>query len=155
MSRLKCCRLLRAVRGVSAGPVCSRFSQAIAPAWRDAANPEEKVDLLPEQADKVRQGNAMLDFRFRIVAECQTVGLVYLIENPLNSWMWRQPGWKGWESIGARLIYSLTSVLSERRGGKLPGSGPTDSWESMTRRSPTYSAQGKSEEERDFDDEVR
>ena len=89
------CEMFEAVafRGFSAGPVCSSFSQAITPSWRSLEYPEGKPDLLPDQAGKVRQGNAMLKFILELIRICLRSELVYLVENPLNSWMWKQPGW--------------------------------------------------------------
>ena len=35
----------------------------------------------------------MLGFILELIRVCLREGLVYLVENPLNSWMWKQPGW--------------------------------------------------------------
>ena len=83
----------RAFRGFSAGPVCSSISIAIVPARRTREFPEGKPGLTAEQADKVRLGNFMLEF------EADRPGLVYLVENPLNSWMWAQPAWISWKRV--------------------------------------------------------
>ena len=82
-----------AFRGFSAGPVCSSFSCAITPPWRSKAFPAGIPGLLGRQYDKVREGNAMLEFLLNLVEECERRHMIYLIENPLSSWMWSQPAW--------------------------------------------------------------
>ena len=42
----------------------------------------------------------MLEFVLNIVVLCERLGLVYLIENPLSSWMWSQPAWQGCKDRG-------------------------------------------------------
>ena len=87
-------------RGVSAGPVCSSFSCAVTPSWRSKEFPAGRPGLKTCQADKVRHGNAMLEFVLNVVVLCERLGIVYIIENPLNSWMWAQPAWEGCTSRG-------------------------------------------------------
>ena len=82
-----------AFRGLSAGPVCSSFSCAITPPWRSRTYPAGIPGLLGRQYDKVREGNAMLEFLLNLVEECERRQMIYLIENPLSSWMWSQPAW--------------------------------------------------------------
>ncbi|CAE7230302.1 unnamed protein product, partial [Symbiodinium sp. KB8] len=42
--------------------------------------------------------NAMLEFILNLVRVCESHGLIYLIENPLSSWMWAQPAWNSCSS---------------------------------------------------------
>ena len=87
-------------RGVSAGPVCSSFSCAVTPSWRSKEFPAGRPGLKTCQADKVRRGNAMLEFILNVVVLCERLEIVYIIENPLNSWMWAEPAWGGCKSRG-------------------------------------------------------
>ena len=87
-------------RGVSAGPVCSSFSCAVTPNWRSKEFPAGRPGLKTSQADKVRRGNAMLEFILNVVVLCERLEIVYIIENPLNSWLWAQPAWEGCKSRG-------------------------------------------------------
>ena len=90
-----------AFRGFSAGPVCSSFSAAITPAWRTSEFPEGVPWLTPVQRGKVQSGNEMLSFILNLSAESERLGLLYLIENPLNSWFWKQTAWRSWERDSA------------------------------------------------------
>ena len=87
-----------AFKGFSAGPACASFSCAITPSWRSREFPAGRPGLQSKQADKVRQGNAMLEFILNLVRVCENHGLIYLIENPLSSWMWAQPAWNSCSS---------------------------------------------------------
>ena len=109
-----------AFRGFSAGPVCSSFSAAITPAWRTSEFPEGVPWLTPVQRGKVQSGNEMLSFILNLSAESERLGLLYLIENPLNSWFWKQTAWRSWERDSATTIASL-----ELRGKSPLGSGAT------------------------------
>ncbi|CAE7711939.1 unnamed protein product [Symbiodinium sp. CCMP2592] len=96
-----------AFEGFSAGPVCASFSCAITPPWRSSEYPAGKPNLTAAQWDKVREGNAMLDFVLELVIICDRGGLLYLIENPLGSWMWRQEGWKRCLARGTRWDFAV------------------------------------------------
>ena len=71
-------RLIRveAFRGFSAGPVCSSFSTAIVPAWRTKEFPEGAPWVTAAQADKLKLGNAMLEFILVLVAEANRLKLI-------------------------------------------------------------------------------
>ena len=83
----------KAFAGVSAGPVCSSFSTAIAPAWRSKEHPEGLPTLTQSQKEKVMMGNLFLAFVVSIVEICIATGVLYWVENPQNSWMWVQKAW--------------------------------------------------------------
>ncbi|OLP94036.1 hypothetical protein AK812_SmicGene23999 [Symbiodinium microadriaticum] len=89
------------LRHLARGPVCSSFSCAVTPSWRSKEFPAGRPGLKTCQADKVRRGNAMLEFILNVVVLCERLEIVYIIENPLNSWMWAQPAWEGCKSRGS------------------------------------------------------
>ena len=81
--------------------MCSSFSAAITPAWRTLEFPEGVPWLTPVQRTKVQTGNEMLGFILNLIAESERLRLLYLVENPLNSWFWNQPAWKAWDRKAA------------------------------------------------------
>ncbi|CAE6927060.1 unnamed protein product [Symbiodinium sp. CCMP2592] len=83
----------RAFHGVSAGPVCSSFSGAITPSWRTKEFPQGRPDLRSDQQDKVLAGNMMLEFTLEVLQAAEEVGILFWVENPQNSWFWRQRAW--------------------------------------------------------------
>ena len=91
-----------AFKGFSAGPVCSSFSAAIVPSWRTSEFPGGAPWLKPSQRSKVQSGNAMLEFVVNLIRMAEESGLLYLVENPLNSWFWKQKAWDHWNGNPAR-----------------------------------------------------
>ena len=85
--------LAGASAGVSAAPVCASFSTAIVPSWRTRECPQGKSGLRLDQAEKVCKGNSFLEFLLEVVVICEEIGAIYWVENPINSWFWRQPAW--------------------------------------------------------------
>ncbi|CAE7248000.1 unnamed protein product [Symbiodinium sp. CCMP2592] len=83
----------RAFHGVSAGPVCSSFSGAITPCWRTKEFPQGRPDLRSDQQDKVLAGNMMLEFTLEVLQAAEDAGTLFRVENPQNSWFWRQRAW--------------------------------------------------------------
>jgi hypothetical protein len=56
------------------------------------------------QHHKLLAGNAFCAFMIRICQVCEKCNLVYSVENPQNSWMWKQPGWEGLRCAGDFLV---------------------------------------------------
>ncbi|CAE7264901.1 unnamed protein product [Symbiodinium sp. CCMP2592] len=83
----------RAFHGVSAGPVCSSFSGAMTPCWRTEEFPQGRPDLRSDQQDKVLAGNMMLEFTLEVLQAAEDAGILFWVENPQNSWFWRQRAW--------------------------------------------------------------
>lgn len=73
-----------------AGPVCSSFSTAITPACRTLDYPGGTPWCSPLQQFKNQQGNQMLAFILLMVWACSETGVLFLVENPDGSWLWRQ-----------------------------------------------------------------
>ena len=73
-----------------AGPVCSSFSTAITPACRTLEYPAGTPWCSPLQQFKNDQGNQMLRFILLMVWACVEVDVLFLVENPDSSWLWRQ-----------------------------------------------------------------
>ena len=91
-----------AFKGFSAGPVCSSFSAAIVPSWRTSEFPGGAPWLKPTQRSKVQSGNAMLEFVVNLIRIAEESDLLYLVENPLNSWFWKQKAWDHWKGNPAK-----------------------------------------------------
>ena len=73
-----------------AGPVCSSFSTAITPPCRTLEYPAGTPWCSPLQQFKNEQGNEMLRFILQIVMVCLESAVLFLVENPDSSWLWRQ-----------------------------------------------------------------
>ena len=73
-----------------AGPVCASFSTAITPPCRTLEYPAGTPWCSPLQQFKNEQGNAMLRFVLQIVMVCLESAVLFLVENPDSSWLWRQ-----------------------------------------------------------------
>ena len=73
-----------------AGPVCSSFSTAITPPCRTLQYPEGTPWCSPLQQHKNSLGNQMLKFVLDISTCCHRNGVLFLVENPDSSWLWRQ-----------------------------------------------------------------
>lgn len=86
-----------AFRAMAAGPVRASFSTAITPPWRTPVFPEGRPT--DEQRGKVELGHRQLAFTLELVQTCLTCNVIFWIENPDNSWFWRQRGSLSWEAI--------------------------------------------------------
>lgn len=73
-----------------AGPVCSSFSSAITPPTRTLLHPDGVPWASDLQHYKNEQGNDMLLFTLKMVRACIAQGILFVVENPDSSWMWRQ-----------------------------------------------------------------
>ena len=85
-------RMIRAscFRAMSAGPVCASFSTAVTPPVRTREFPAGVNWCSERQQQKNIDGNAMLAFVIRASRCCLRHGVLFLVENPDGSWMWRQ-----------------------------------------------------------------
>eukprot|EP00435_Cladocopium_sp_Y103_P020927 s3291_g5.t1 len=88
-----------AFAAMGAGPVCASFSQAVTPACRTKAYPEGVPWASELQQRKNQMGNEMLRFVLRAVKACLEAAVVFWVENPFLSWMWRQVGELSWDEI--------------------------------------------------------
>ena len=73
-----------------AGPVCSSFSTAITPPCRTLDFPAGTPWCSSLQQFKNEMGNAMLRFILQITQACAMAGILFVVENPDGSWLWRQ-----------------------------------------------------------------
>ncbi len=73
-----------------AGPVCASFSTAITPPCRTLEHPKGTPWCSPLQQLKNELGNSMLRFILRITLACLRAHVLFLVENPDSSWLWRQ-----------------------------------------------------------------
>ena len=84
---------------MGAGPVCASFSTAITPPWRTKQWPAGRPDLTPEQQAKIKCGQLQLEFVLRLVKACLKCGVYFWVENPSESWFWKQQGPLSWQPI--------------------------------------------------------
>ena len=84
---------------MGAGPVCASFSTAITPPWRNKTWPAGRPDLTLEQQAKIRCGQLQLGFVLRLVKACLKHGVYFWIENPSESWFWKQQDSLSWQPI--------------------------------------------------------
>ena len=87
--------LVRLVRlglfaAMGAGPVCASFSTAITPPVRTIEHPEGVAWCSEKQQLKNEQGNNFLAFVLQITLACLDAGVIFFVENPDGSWMWKQ-----------------------------------------------------------------
>ena len=92
-----------AFKGFSAGPLSGSFSTAAGRAFRTPESPQGRPGLSAESFAKVQADNDLLSFLVGLAALASELKLVYLIENPRNSWMWKQAVW-GLEDQGDFLV---------------------------------------------------
>lgn len=78
---------------VSAAPICSSFSRAITPAARSRQHLRGVPWVTGAMAEKLRQGNSHSDWLSRIIRICQSLNLIYWVENPDTSFLWLQSTW--------------------------------------------------------------
>ncbi len=90
---------LGAFDAMGAGPVCASFSTAITPPVRSLVHPEGVPWASELQKEKNLAGNSQLKFVLRLVLVCCRLGIIWWVENPDGSWMWRQTGELSWDPI--------------------------------------------------------
>ena len=85
-----------AFKGLGAGPDCSSFSVAVTPPVRNVDEPYGKKDASSRMQEKMRVGN---DHALWVLSLCQLAvrcGVVFWVENPALSWLFRLPEWLEW-----------------------------------------------------------
>eukprot|EP00435_Cladocopium_sp_Y103_P073431 s469_g43.t1 len=80
--------------GMGGGPVCASFSMAVRPPVRSAAEPYGIQHMSPNMREKVKAGNDMALWFFKLVEKGLEAGLAVWLENPNASWMFRLPAWR-------------------------------------------------------------
>lgn len=85
---------LGAFVGVGAAPVCASFSSAITPPIRNNLYPYGIPGLRPVMQHKVTLGNNSLWWLISLFEICILANVVFWVENPQSSWMFRTPAWK-------------------------------------------------------------
>lgn len=90
---------LGAFFAMGAGPVCASFSTAITPPVRTLQYPQGVPWASLLQQQKNLAGNLQLLFILRLVRVCLRKGVVWWVENPDGSWIWRQVGELSWDAI--------------------------------------------------------
>lgn len=88
---------LKAFRAMGAAPVCCSFSTAITPPCRSKQHPQGVPWCSEKQKLKNELGNEMLRFVLSLIPICLAVGVIFFVENPDGSWMWRQRGSLAWD----------------------------------------------------------
>eukprot|EP00438_Fugacium_kawagutii_P032685 Skav221346 [mRNA] locus=scaffold1845:125657:130120:- [translate_table: standard] len=88
-----------AFAAMGAGPVCASFSQAITPPCRTKEHPGGVPWCSELQQLKNDMGNRMLAFVLECAKACLLAAVVFWIENPHGSWIWRQPGSLSWDEV--------------------------------------------------------
>ena len=84
---------------MGAGPVCSSFSTAITPATRTKQFPSGVPWASALQKIKNAEGNEQLAFVLRLVSACIRHSVVFWVENPDSSWIWRQEKELSWKKV--------------------------------------------------------
>lgn len=90
---------LRCFRAMAAGPVCASFSTAITPPWRTLDEPRGRRDLGPLQRAKLELGHKQLLLVLSLVRICIAVGVIFFVENPDGSWIWKLDQELSWDDI--------------------------------------------------------
>ena len=85
---------LQAFLSVGAAPVCASFSSAITPPIRSNEFPYGIPELNPTMQHKVDLGNNSLHWLVSIFEICIAFRVVFWVENPQSSWMFRTPAWR-------------------------------------------------------------
>ena len=88
-----------AFRAMGAGPVCASFSTAVTPPCRNREYPEGVPWASELQQEKNRVGNLLLKFVLQAVEACCKSEIIFWVENPHPSWLWRQVGELSWEPL--------------------------------------------------------
>ena len=90
---------LKAFRAMGAAPVCCSFSTAITPPCRSKQHPDGVPWCSEKQKVKNELGNEMLRFVLSLIPICLAFGVIFFVENPDGSWMWRQRGSLAWDPV--------------------------------------------------------
>ena len=80
-----------AVLGVGCSMLGSSFSRAIRPAWRSSVYPGGLESLEGRAECRVAKGNALAAFIAKVISACLSAELLYWVENPSDSFLWRLP----------------------------------------------------------------
>ena len=75
---------------MGAGPVCSSFSTAITPPCRSKEHPAGVPWCSLLQQSKNIAGNDQLRFVLQLVEVCLVCSILFWVENPDQSWLWKQ-----------------------------------------------------------------
>ena len=81
-------------RVLAAGPVCGSFSRAVTPPCRSLEFPAGVPWCSELQQLKCQQGNAFGIWCAKLCRLCDKHDVIYIIENPATSWLWRQSCWE-------------------------------------------------------------
>jgi hypothetical protein len=84
---------------MAASPVCASFSTAITPPWRTKLHPGGKPGLTEVQQLKVQLGQEQLAFVLELVSVCLQFEILFWVENPDQSWFWKQQGELSWDKL--------------------------------------------------------
>ena len=84
---------------MAASPVCASFSTAITPPWRTKEHPGGKPGLTETQQLKIHVGQEQLAFILLLVSVCMQYSILFWVENPDQSWFWKQEGKLSWEEL--------------------------------------------------------
>ena len=82
------------MRQLGAGPECGSFSEAVSPPCRTRQFPRGRPGLSAQMREKVRRGNDAADWLVGIIRRCIALRVWWWVENPRNSWLWRQRAWR-------------------------------------------------------------
>ena len=80
--------------GFSAAPAAGSFAAATGSAYRTQNCPAGRGNLGPDSFTKVQNDNDLLSFLVELVSEASENHLLYFIENPRNSRIWKQAVWQ-------------------------------------------------------------
>ena len=87
---------------MGAGPVCASFSTAITPPVRSTEYPQGVPWCTEKQQLKNEMGNNFLAFVLEMVLACLAAQVIFFVENPDGSWIWRQKRPElSWDSVMA------------------------------------------------------
>ena len=78
---------------LTAGPVCASFSRAVTPPCRTAEFPLGVPWCIDLQRAKCLHGNSFAWWCARLARLCRKHSVLYAIENPATSWIWKQRCW--------------------------------------------------------------
>ena len=78
---------------LTAGPVCASFSRAVTPPCRTTEHPLGVPWCSELQRAKCDQGNSFAWWVARLARLCERYNVLYIIENPATSWLWKQSCW--------------------------------------------------------------
>ncbi len=73
---------------------CHSFSRAVRPPVRSALTPEGNLEMSQKTRVKVDLGNDHSKFLASLIELCLILGVIFFVENPDLSFLWRMPEWK-------------------------------------------------------------